>query len=145
MVFSQTGSKKRDFWLIDGQKDWAIIPNGTINGFNQDLPVRLQVGDLSWGQKHIDNKHRHWLEKLNKSLADTLYLKLGQSGQIYSTEDDCKIKIMMYINPGALLVLRHVQDDKDGDFFTVVTLYKQNKRLDGESLGRYLYTFRVDS
>ncbi|MCP4702650.1 MAG: hypothetical protein GY862_38185 [Gammaproteobacteria bacterium] len=140
--FEPSGSRKRDCWLVNDSIDWAVIPSGTIDGFCQDMPVRLQIGDPSWGQRHIENKHGHWLRKLGKSVAEVLYIKLGQPGQIYSTEQGNKIKIIMRINPDSLLILRHAHQ-KNTNFFTVTSLYKYNGHLDGENIGRYLSRFRV--
>ncbi|GAA6167065.1 hypothetical protein [Sessilibacter corallicola] len=143
--FRPEGNKERDFWLINGQRDWATVPDGKINGFNGDLPIRLQVGNFGWGKKHIEKRHGHWLAKLGRTLAEVLHEKLGQPGQIYSTEENDKIKIMMRLSPDALLVLRHVRHREYGDFFTVVTLYKQTGHIDGESIGRYDSSFRTES
>ncbi|GLS83258.1 hypothetical protein [Paraferrimonas haliotis] len=140
-TFTVTGNNKYDYWLVNGRRDWAVIPSGTITGFDEDLPIRLQVGHAGFGQIHIEKRHRHWLRKINKSLQEVLALKLAQPGTIYSTEEDRKIKIAMRLSPDALLILR-LTPHRYGNFLTVVSLYIRNGKLDGDILGRYCSSFK---
>ncbi|MGR4991337.1 hypothetical protein ACPV3U_17335 [Vibrio rotiferianus] len=140
-TFTTTGDKPFDFWLINNSKDWAVIPAGTIKGFDEDLPIRLQVGNKGFGQKHIEFRHSHWLKKITKTVQEALATKLGQSGSIYTTEEDNKLKIMMRVSPDSLLVIRHVSN-RQGNFFTVVSLYYKNERVDGDYVGRYESKFK---
>lgn len=141
--YKRNGNNKWSFWLLDERIDWAVVPAGIIKGFDEELPIRLQVGTPAWGKVHIENRHSRWLASKSMCACEMLYKKLGQSGQIFSTEENGKIKIMMRIAPDALLVLRYVNTGKSEPFFTVVTLYYHNQHLDGESLGRYVYKFRT--
>ncbi len=140
--FSKEGDDRFTFWTVNASKDWAIIPANTLKGFPEERPIRLQVGTKTWGQTHIEFRHSMWLKKIDKTVQEALFLKLAQSGSVYSTEDDNKIKIMMRIAPDSLLVLRLV-NNKHGDFLTVVSLYYKNERVDGDALGRYKSTFQT--
>ena len=142
-ITSEGRGNPYDFWLWSQQRDWAVIPAGTIRGFNEDLPIRLQTGTFSWGKVHIERRHGHWLNRLNRSLFELLHEKLGQPGQFYSTEEDSKIKIAMRLAPDALLVLRYIDNRRYGAFLTVTTMYQLNHAIDGENLGRYLSEFRA--
>ena len=140
-TYTGTGTHKFDFWEINGNRDWAVIPAGTMVNFDEDLPIRLQVGHRGFGQIHIEHRHGHWLKKIKKSLQEALSFKLSQPGTIYTTEENNKIKIMMRVNPDSLLVLRYTEN-KAGNFLTVVSLYFKNERVDGENIGRYIYSFK---
>lgn len=139
-VFEMTGNKKRDYWLKDGECDWVTIPAGVIehDGFRDlDLPIRLHVGDASWGERHISRKHNAWLKKNEKTAPEMLDFKLRQSGTIYCTEDDEKIKIFLSLLPGSLLVLR-LSGNSSQQYLSVVTMYNYSGRtLDGSRIGRY--------
>lgn len=144
MDVTSTGrGNQYDFWLLSQQKDWAVIPSGVVKGFDEDLPIRLQTGNVTWGKVHIERRHGHWLQRLDRSLFQLLYEKLGQPGQFYSTEEDNKIKIAMRLAPDALLVLRYIHNQRYGPFFTVTTLYQLSHAIDGQNIGRYLSEFRV--
>lgn len=140
-TFTKTGDTPFDYWLINSNRDWAVIPAGTIEGFDEDLPIRLQVGDKGFGQKHIEFRHGHWLKKIKKTVQEALSTKLGQSGNIFTTEEDNKLKIMMRVSPDSLLIIRYVPN-KQGNFFTVVSLYYKNERVDGDHVGRYESRFK---
>lgn len=63
-----------------------------------------------------------------------VHLKLQQSGKVFSTEQNDKTKVSMTVSPSALLVLKFVPRY---ECLTVVTIYSQQGRLDGELLGHY--------
>jgi len=148
-LFSLQGNRKFNFWLVDGNKNFAMIPANTIVDVNHDTAIRLQVGDRFFGEKHIIDRHDHWINSLIKkgiieqinSVASLVWLKLGQRGNIYSTESTDKMKIVMNISPDALMVLKYIDTGND-KFFTVLTLYKTTSYIDGEKIGTYLPRFR---
>lgn len=148
LVFTQQGNKWFDFWLINGQTNFALIPPNVIpeykiEGFDNACAasVRLQNGKKpSFGYEHILFKHGAWAKKLASSIPELIYIKLGQSGDIYLTEHQNKVKILLRVNPSALMVLNYIEK---GNFFSVVTLYNQRSSvLDGEKIGRYLGSYR---
>jgi hypothetical protein len=141
-IFSQEGHGRHSYLLVNNSRDWAIIPAGTLKGFAQTLPIRLQVGTKAWGKLHIEFAHGNWLKKIGKTVEEALYTKLSQSGTVFTTESEDKIKIIMRLPPDAILVLRYTKHS-EGDFFTVVTLYLKNNKVDGEAIGRYLSSFSV--
>lgn len=143
LTFTTTGNKKYDYYLINGNKDWANIPAGKIKGINQDLPIRLNIGDRSWGYEHINTKHKHWFKKIKSDVLNTLYLKLGQSGTIFNSEDSEKSKISLTITPSALLVFRISTDKEKNDYLSIVTMYSKQGAIDGEKIGRYTSEFRT--
>ena len=140
-IYTLQGSGQYSFWLVNGNKDWATIPQGIIQDFDYPLNIRLQPGNNAWGQKHIDKKHSVWLKKHGKSVHNMLHNKLGQSGTIYTTETDNKLKITMSMAPGSLLILTLVEQPED-KFLTLVTMYGHTTRVDGTNIGRYISAYR---
>lgn len=139
--FSTTGDHRFDYWLINKKKDWATIPANTIDGYDVDIPVRLQRGTRSFGQEHIIKKHNHWLRKQKISLLELFSLKLSQPGIFYSTKHHNKVKLAMRLPPDCLAVLRY--EESDGGFFTLVTLYKKRGAIKGKKVGYYQPTFKT--
>ncbi|MEQ1556627.1 MAG: hypothetical protein ABL915_07495 [Gallionella sp.] len=135
-IFTTTGNKHNDLWLVNGSPEFAIFPAGLVDGVESETPIYLKVGNLSYGETHIRSKHFHWVKKQNfQSVAELVYFKLEQPGLVYCTETDSKLKIMMRLNPSAMLVLQlyhhpHLH-------FSVTTIYQHQSALDGEKLGRY--------
>ena len=142
MEFRETGGKAHDFILVDDKIDWALIPAGTFEGFDVDLPIRLQVGNPAFGKQHIIKRHSRWLDKHQKSVEEMLFEKLGSSGQVWTTEEDDKIKIMMSVAPDAVLVLKLIHTKTDS-FFSVTTIYHKRGSVDGSRIGRYVSSFRT--
>lgn len=137
MDFKPTGTKKNDVWLVDGSRDFAIFPANIIPDIKADTPIWLKVGDNYFGETHIRTKHYHWVNIHKKSVPELVHFKLGQSGNIYCTETNSKLKISLSLTPGALLVLELIVSNTD-PHFSVITLYAHpNRQLDGQSLGRY--------
>lgn len=68
-VFTVAGDGMYDFWLLDGQPDFATIPSGVFDGLERDMPIRLQNGDQRFGMTHIRQRAQplgaearaHWL------------------------------------------------------------------------------------
>ena len=131
--FTCTGSRWNDWWLVDGSPDFAMCPGGMLEWVPDPLPIRLHVGDLSWGELHIGHKHKVWVNRQKMSVAALVYHKLNQHGSLYTTEADTKFKISLRLAPDALCVLRY----EKAAYWSVVTLYSHPQRLDGTRLGKY--------
>lgn len=122
------------FWTVDGSIDFGHMPGGIIPGIADALPIRLQHGNNVWGVHHINARHGGWLTRNNHTAASMVHLKLQQSGKVFATEAEDKTKVSMTVHPSALLVLKYVPRY---ECLTVVTVYGQQGRLDGELLGHY--------
>jgi hypothetical protein len=133
--FTQTGTHASDLWLVDGSPDFAIFPSGTIESITEDTPIHLKVGTPAYGAIHIQKRERWYKQHGFESAAAFVYFKLSHSGPIYTTEVETKIKIMMRLNPNALLVLEHFTRGRP--HFSVTTIYQSSSPLDGEFIGRY--------
>lgn len=114
----------------------GFFPGGIISSIPEEIPIRLQRGDNSWGGIHIATKHGHWLDKQKLDVHEMVWLKLRQPGAIYTTESDGKIKISLRIHPSALLILRLIRGDTD-IFMTVVSVYFHSSAPDGTQLALY--------
>lgn len=125
-----------DFWTHQGGREFGLVPAGILDT-DVDTPICLQRGNSSFGETHVQLQHGSWVAKHANSVADLVWKKCRQSGQIFSTEEAGKVKIAMRITPDALLVLRYIRSRTDA-FFTVVTLYPVPSHLDGARLGRYV-------
>lgn len=144
MEFTKTGTERHnifDFWLVDNKKDWAIIPSGTIRGISIDMPIRLQTGKVSWGKTHIEKRHGNELKQIKMTVCELLHKKLGQPGSFYSSEEENKIKLVMRLAPDTLVILRHIETRYE-EFFTVTTMYRIPRSIDGSEVGRYFSSFR---
>ena len=123
-----------DFWMANGSPNFGVIVGGVQGITDEDAPICLQRGDLTFGAHHIDTKHGHWVKSLKSTAPELVWRKCRHSGSIYSTEEAEKGKIWMPISPAALLVLRYVPNK---NFWTVVSLYFHEGKLDGEKIGHY--------
>lgn len=139
-IFTKSGNEPENFWLVDGSPDFSIMPANTMSMFPEQLPIRLHVGDKSYGQVHTE---KHWDSKKagRRTVPELIHHKLGQGGMIYCTEKDSKIKITMNLTPGGLLVMEH-RYQKNGYqreyYFSVTTFYGPMRRaVDGQVIGRY--------
>lgn len=141
MTFTVQGTKYFHFWERKGNIDLSIIPKGTIREVDIDLPIRLQVGNPSFGYQHIEKKHSRHFGDL--STHEFIYNKLGQSGTIYTTEEESKLKILLRVSPSSLLVLRMVDHNSLGWFLTIVSIYPKEGRVDGKEIGRYISDYRI--
>jgi len=135
MNFTNTGTKKNDLWLANGSKNFSILPANTIPSIKTDTPIWLKVGDKLFGEKHIQKRHYHWVQKNGLSVPELVHLKLGHHGNIYCSESDSKIKVNLALNPSALLILEFIESNTP--HFSVTTLYYHNGQLDGHKIGRY--------
>lgn len=135
-VFTVAGNKKYDFWLLDGQRNFATIPAGTFDGLDQAMPICLQNGDKWFGMRHIQQRHNHWVIKQEPSgcAATLLHRKLSQSGKMHVGDED-KFLIAMRLAPEAVVILKHIPRL---EFLSVVTMYFRQGPIDGEEIGRYL-------
>ena len=134
--FSQTGSRAQDLWLVDGSPTFGTFPEGILPLYGQALPIWLKVGTSAYGERHIKQRHSHWVRKHAGSVPELVYLKLGHAGQVYCTEEQGKIKVSMRLNPSALLVLNLCTEASE-PHLSVTTLYFHQGKLDGDILGRY--------
>jgi hypothetical protein len=120
--------------MAGNSANFGVIAGGVKGITDQSAPIRLQRGDLTFGACHIDDRHGHWVRKMKCNTPELVWRKCRQPGSIYSTEESEKGKIWMPIQPAALMVLRYVAAM---NFWTVVSLYFHEGRLDGEKLGEY--------
>jgi len=134
--FTTTGNQHKDYWLVNGSRDFSIFPAGIIESITNDIPIHLKVGNKFYGEMHIRNSHARWYkEKGFNCAAELIHTKLSHTGTIYCTESQSKIKIMMMLNPSALLLLEHRVSPHH--HFSVTTIYIARSKLDGEIIGRY--------
>ena len=131
--YREQGVDKYAFWQVNGSPIFGMMPPGIIAGVDVAEPIYLQRGNALWGATHIEKRHQAWLTKNNHSVASMVYLKLRQQGDVYSAEEPEKSKILMRVNPSALLLLRHSLDG----YFSVTSMYFKNEALDGLFLGKY--------
>lgn len=126
---------RHDFYAANGLIDFAYLPGGLASFAPNDTPIRLQRGDVSFGAFHIVKEHGHWLDIHKLDVAEMVWLKLQGNGKVFTTEDTDKLKINLFLNPKALLVLRYIE--KSIPFFTVVTMYALDRGADGAEVGHY--------
>lgn len=135
-IFTRTGEKQHDLWLVNGSPEFSVFPGGIVDGIDSNIPIHLKVGNLSYGEKHIHHRHATWVKKQNfNSVAELVHFKLAQPGEIYCAEKDSKIKIMMRLKPLAIMVME--LSPRHALHFSVTTLYYHQSTLDGVRLGRY--------
>jgi hypothetical protein len=127
----------RDFWTVNGSRDFAYLPSGATPVSEKPIPVRLQRGDANaqWGHDHILADHSQWVKETGKCLPLLVLTKLSQPGGIYSTEVESKFKIRITLGPNALLVLKYVPGFDA--FFGVTSLYYRNSKVDGTYIGKF--------
>jgi hypothetical protein len=135
-IFTVSGNKHNDLWLVNDSPVFAMFPKGIVAGIDEDVPIYLKVGEPSYGERHILKRHFRWVTQQKfKSVAELVYCKLGQPGEVYCTEVEAKLKIMMRLKPSAMLVLQLYT--KPLVHFSVTTVYYHQNALDGAMLGRY--------
>lgn len=138
LVFEAEGSDKDQFWLINGSRDFAILP--AIQNF-PPLPIRLHVGNPDFGEAHLYKHRLKWpMPMRNLSGAEILHRKLRNSGDIYTTEGAKKKKVALYVKPSALLVVQHRYlwvENQQECYWSVISLHPRSGKLDGEVIGRY--------
>ncbi len=136
--FECEGSKWDSFWLVNGSIDFSIIQGGSTPHNENDTPVRLQVGHMGMGVKHIENKHSHWIKKHKPTVPEFLHFKLGQKGGIYTSNHPERIEITLHTHPRLLLVLGYTTHHTLENFFTVITMFYHKKSPQGRLTGFYL-------
>ncbi|MGK5038785.1 hypothetical protein ACQ4WQ_00425 [Janthinobacterium sp. GB1R12] len=145
-TFTKTGEQATDFWLADGSKTFSIFPANTVEAFPRDIPIRLHVGNSSYGQIHTE---KHWKFKSagNRTIPQLIHFKLGQSGTVYMTEAQKKMKITLGVTPGGLMLLEYRYQHDAGrlidEYFSVTTFYANRAPVDGDKIGRYLGRPRI--
>ena len=133
------------FWLIDGSQDFAIIPGNTISGIPNDIPIKLNVGDQSFGERHVSIRHNSWVKRCmnHKSEYDKrlvpalLHKKLNQSGTIYEIGNK-KFSILLRLTPNTTLILKNM-----GQYLSVTSFYYKANSPDELWIqkGKYLSSF----
>lgn len=123
------------FWTIDGEPNFSVIPAGTLDRFEKDMPIRLPAGDNKYGAAHISKKHGRWISKQQKDgcVATLVHRKLSQTGRIHAAETPDKLTLMMRLAPEAFMVLKVMTD-----CLSITTLYLKQNHTDGVELARYL-------
>lgn len=131
--FTTTGTHKKDYYLLNGSPDFAVIPGDVIKGISSPMPVRLPYGDGLFGAQHIMGKHGKWVRDNEPTacVATLVWRKLSQRGSIF-IEDQSKLNLSLKISPSALLILKQL----DG-FYSVTTLYHHQRPTKGQLQGTY--------
>jgi hypothetical protein len=141
MAFIATGPTEDDYWLVNGSKEFSILPANTITGWDIDLPIRLHVGNVAYGQIHMQKHVYQIKDRLKRSIPELVHYKLGQGATIYNTEKSTKIKLKFGLVPGALIVMERrymwLDDGKKDEYLSMTTIYPPWRPLDGEPIGRY--------
>jgi hypothetical protein len=136
-VFTRSGTRHKDRWLIDDKPEFAVFPGGVIAEVGYDLPIFLYVGTPAYGETHIRVRHAVWVKDQGLSVPELVHTKLCQPGLIYCTEENHKLKISLRLAPSSLMVLTLKQSRDYGEHLSVTTLYAHPQRLDGLQIGRY--------
>lgn len=133
------------FWLVDGSENFSIIPGNTISGIPYDMPIKLNVGDQSFGERHVSIRHQLWVKRsmnhkneYDKRLVPALlHKKLNQPGTIYEIENK-KLSIVLRLTPNTTLILK-----KMGSYLSVTTFYYKENSPDDLWIekGKYLSSF----
>jgi len=131
--FTTTGVHHKDYYLINGSPNFAVIPAKRIKDIDVDMPIRLPYGNALFGANHIMHKHGKWVLENEKTgcVATFVWRKLSQRGSIH-VEQVSKLSLCLKMNPGALLGLKKL----DG-FYSVTTMYFYDRPPKGQTLGNY--------
>ncbi|MDR5751289.1 MULTISPECIES: hypothetical protein [unclassified Caballeronia] len=127
----------RDFWTVNGSRDFGFIPAGLTPTAAEATPVRLQRGDAQalWGYDHIWADHAPWVRNTGLSIPMLLLTKLSQPGAVYGSEVSSKFKVGIQLAPQAVLILKYSGGAEP--FFGVTSLYLRRTKLDGDFIGRF--------
>jgi hypothetical protein len=140
-LFIAGGLSKDDYWFVNGSKDFSILPANTITGWDIDLPIRLHVGTVFFGQIHMQKHVYDLKDRMRRAIPELVYYKLSQGAAIYTTETDLKIKLKFGLTPNALICMErrywNLGGGKRDEYLSMVTIYPPRGQLDGEPLGRY--------
>lgn len=139
--------KAADYWLVNGQKDWAFVKNPVAKelGVQEGTPIRLHEGnERQFGSTHIYKKTRRTIvqnvlrrsdktvKRYNQIAAHGTYapefvwLKLNSSGRFYSADEEDKSKIHLTMSPSSLMILQIKKDNEDQLYLSIVSLYVYN-------------------
>lgn len=131
--FTTTGVHKKDYYLLNGSPDFAVIPGGVLKGVDGPMPIRLPYGDVSFGAVHIMHRHGKWVtdNEATSCVATLVWKKLNQRGSMF-IEEQSKLNLSLKISPSALLILKKL----DG-FYSVTTLYHHQRPAKGQMIGTY--------
>lgn len=135
-IFTVTGEKSSDLWLVNNEPNFSFIPANTIPDICHDCPVWLKVGNHIYGETHIKQKHFHWVSLHKMTVPELVYHKLGQHGQMYCSEVNSKIKISLSLHPSALIIMNYMEK-ADTPHLSVTTIYSHQGHLDGSKIARY--------
>ncbi len=134
-IFTRSGPSPKDCWLVDGSPNFGIFPAGLLAQIDAPTSIWLKVGNVAFGETHINERHGHWVARQLKTVPQLVFEKLGQPGHIYCTESEKKVKVSLRIAPSSLLVLELVRASEV--HFSVTSLYAHPAQLDGQVMGRY--------
>src|SRR5690606_1770171 len=111
----------RDQWMVNDQPAFGWIPAGIHPRVEDATPIHLYHGDpRNFGAAHLE-KHRHYWGRFAATPPEWVWLKCQQSGRMFLHEDsDRKLKVMLTLNPAALLILEHRPEHQ---CFSVVSLH----------------------
>lgn len=145
-VFTPQGDDKDDFIAVDGEINWAVIPEHTLPRQKHDMPIRLRVGDQDFGEKHIYEGHSKWLEQKKRTACELIWEKLSlQGGKFYKGNKKNRNALYVNLDPHCLIVLEHQQDtatEPPTPFYSIVTMYQKRPKKDERSIGDYKSTFK---
>lgn len=130
-----TGSHFLDRWRVDGDQNFAWFPENLLPQVQVSIPIRLHIGNASFGQVHIEKRHGHWLRRLNTTATLLVWQQLQKTGLVYASDKAGALKLNFCMSPQSLMVLE--LREKPEPYFSVVTLYEYQRRVDGQYLGRY--------
>lgn len=64
-----------DFWLANGSRGFGRMPLALPEIPNVNLPICLQMGNQTWGVRHMEQRHGRWLAAHNVGPAALLWKK----------------------------------------------------------------------
>lgn len=126
-IFLPLGDDKDDYITVDGQIDWATIPAHTLPKHKVDMPIRMRVGDQSFGDKHIYDGHARWLKKMKRTACELIWEKLSLAGGKFFKGKKNRTVIYVRLTPECLVVLEP-QIDNRTNFFSIVTIYQKQPK-----------------
>ena len=146
-TFSQEGTDRDSCWLINGQKNFAILQPSVITGIDVPLPIRLLVGyqpqdqGKGFGSTHIMASHGEWVKKVSPdgTVAALVHQKLSQSGEIHRSRKR-GVNLALTLLPSTLMILQLVnwQSRSKKPYLSVVTLYPKDRFNAEDRIGRYI-------
>jgi len=104
------------------------------------MPIRVRVGDQSFGIKHIYAGHSKWLSQMKRTPEELIWEKLSLSGGNFYRGKKNRITMYVRLSPTCFLVLES-QMDQGVKFYSVVSLYKKSPQKDDEPIATYESAF----